>query len=289
MKKIPVCFLLLLSSYLLQAQQSFVKVKGQQFVVDGKPYYYIGTNYWYGSLLALKTDPVHGKERLKKELDFLKARGVTNLRVLVGAEGAGKINGVDRVDPAFQTAQGVFNEEVLNGLDFLLMEMSKRQMYAVLYLSNNWEWSGGFLQYLNWNGEISDTTLKRKLSWDEQRDYTSRFYSCESCKNDYRKQLEYIFNHKSSYTGKTYDHEPAIMAWELANEPRPMRVKAIDSYKNWISLTAAYIKSVDKNHLVTIGTEGFMGTEESYDLFKEIHGNEHIDYLTIHIWPKNWG
>lgn len=150
-KKIVLSVSLLLSSYHLQAQSTFVKVEGQQFMLNGKAYYYIGTNYWYGGMLALNNDPVHGKGRLIKELDFLKRQGVTNLRVLVGAEGVGRINGVDRVYPPLQTEQGSFNIDVLESLDFLLMEMGRRKMHAVLYLSNNWEWSGGFLQYLHWD------------------------------------------------------------------------------------------------------------------------------------------
>lgn len=288
-KSIFFTILSLLSISLSYAQKDFVKVTNQQFVINEKPYYYIGTNYWYGGLLALQKDPVRGKQRLIKELDFLEAQGINNLRVLVGSEGKGKINGVDRVDPALQSGHGIFNEEILKGLDFLLMEMSKRKMYAVLFLSNNWEWSGGFLQYLNWNGQIDHEILKRKLTWDEQRDYTSKFYNCEDCKADYEKQLNYIFKHKSIYSGKTYASESAIMAWELANEPRAMRAAAIPAYKTWIENTSALIKSMDKNHLVTIGTEGIMGTEESAKLFTQIHQIEHIDYLTLHIWPKNWG
>ncbi|KQM69301.1 beta-mannosidase [Pedobacter sp. Leaf216] len=271
------------------AQQSFVKQKGHQFLIGEKPYYYIGTNYWYGGLLALEKDPARGKLRLIKELDFLKSKGINNLRVLVSSEGEGKINGVVRVKPALQTQHNVFDTALMKGLDFLLMEMGRRKMYAVLYLSNNWEWSGGFMQYLNWNGKIDNDTLKRKLTWDEQRDYTSKFYSCDACKADYQKQVYFVLQHKNAYTGKKYINEPAIMAWELANEPRPMRLEAIGAYKAWITNSASYIKSMDKNHLVTIGTEGFMGTEENLDLFKEIHAGVNIDYLTIHIWPKNWG
>jgi len=271
------------------AQQSaFVKKAGHQFQLGGKPYYYIGANYWYGGLLALQQDPARGKERLIRELDFLKAHGITNLRVLAGSEGSGKISAVDRVEPALQKEHQIFDAAVLKGLDFLLMEMGKRKMYAVLYLSNNWEWSGGFLQYLNWNGQLADTTMRRKLSWDEQRDYTSKFYECKGCLQDYRKQLDFILRRKNSYTGKKYTEEPAIMAWELANEPRPMRGTAIAAYKAWIAGTAAYIKSTDPNHLITIGTEGVIGTEEQPAVFKEIHADKHIDYLTIHIWPKNW-
>lgn len=290
MFRIILLFTLILSFSASNAQKSaFVKSLGHQFVINGAPYYYVGANYWYGGLLALQKDTIKGKQRLVKELDFLKSQGVNNLRILVGSEGEGKINGVDRVKPALQAQHLVFNAELLKGLDFLLVEMAKRKMYAVLFLSNNWEWSGGFLQYLNWNGQIDNETLKRKLNWDEQRDYTSKFYSCEACKSDYQKQLKFILGHKNTYSGKKYVNEPAIMAWELANEPRPMRTDAIEAYKNWISTTAGYIKSIDKNHLVTIGTEGFMGTDENWDLFKEIHADKNIDYLTIHIWPKNWG
>ena len=285
-------FLLLVLIFAMLAasaqQSTFVKRIGHQFRVAGKPYYYIGANYWYGGLLALQRDPERGKQRLIKELDFLKSKGISNLRVLAGSEGFGKISAVDRAEPALQKDHQIFDLEVLKGLDFLLMELAKRKMYAVLYLSNNWEWSGGFMQYLNWNGQLADTTMRRKLSWDEQRDYTSKFYSCTGCLLDYRKQLDFILRHKNAYTGKKYRDEPAIMAWELANEPRPMRETAIAGYKEWISGTASYIKSIDPNHLITIGTEGVIGTESQPELYKEIHADKHVDYLTIHIWPKNW-
>ncbi len=292
--KNPVFSLIMVCTSLFYAQPAksqspgFVKVKNQHFYIDNKPYYYIGANYWYGGLLALQKDPARGKERLIKELDFLKSNGITNLRVLVGAEGAGQINGVSRVKPALQTEMGVYNDDILIGLDFFLSEMNKRKMYAVLYLSNNWEWSGGFLQYLNWHGLIDRDILKRKLTWDEQRDYTSKFYTCAPCLANYKDQVEHVLNHVNKITGKPYTEEPAIMAWELANEPRPMRPGVITEYKAWINATAEFIKSKDKNHLVTIGSEGMMGTEENPQLFKEIHQFSAVDYLTIHIWPKNW-
>ena len=42
------------------AQQGFVQRKNHQFVVNGQPYYYIGTNYWYGSVLGLEKDKKKG-------------------------------------------------------------------------------------------------------------------------------------------------------------------------------------------------------------------------------------
>jgi mannan endo-1,4-beta-mannosidase len=267
---------------------SLVSVKNHQFYANGKPYYFIGTNYWYGSLLGLKKDKKKGVERLRRELDFLKANGVTNLRIMAGAEGEGMINGVVRVAPPLQPEQGKFNETVLDGLDLILAEMSKRDMKAVIFFSNNWEWSGGFQQYLTWNNRVPDDKKTRKLSWDELRDTVSQFYGCEPCKESYNKQVNLILNRTNKYTKKKYTEDATIMSWELANEPRPMRPVANAAYRKWIADVAAMIKSKDPNHLVTIGHEGLMGTE-SLELFEEIHADRNVDYLTIHIWAKNWG
>ena len=150
----------------LSANTSFVSASQHQFFISKRPYQYIGANYLYGGLIG---NDEKGKQRIRKELDFLSLKGVNNLRVLAGAEGTGQINGLLRVEPALQPQAGVFNLDLLKGLDFLLVEMGKRNMKAVIYLSNNWEWSGGFLQYLNWNGLIADSVFRRKLSWDEFR------------------------------------------------------------------------------------------------------------------------
>jgi len=269
----------------LSAQTSFVTTKNHQFLISDHPYYYIGANYWYGGLIG---NDEKGKQRIRTELDFLKLKGVTNLRVLAGAEGSGQINGVPRVEPALQPKAGVFKTDLLKGLDFLLVEMGKRDMKAIIFLSNNWEWSGGFLQYLNWNGQIADSVLKRKLNWDELRDYVSKFYTCSSCNDMYKVQVKLIVDRTNTITGKKYKEDNAIMAWELVNEPRPMRPAAIPAFVSWIHTTAAYIKSLDKKHLVTTGNEGEMGSE-TIEVFTQIHADQNIDYATIHIWPKNWG
>lgn len=264
---------------------SFVKSESGHFTINGQPYYYIGANYWYAGLEA---NDKAGKKRIAQELDFLQKQGVNNLRVLAGGEGKGQINGVPRVEPALQTAPGKFNEKLLNGLDYLLVEMNKRNMKAVIYFSNNWEWSGGFLQYLNWNGLISDSVLRRKLTWDEQRDYVAKFYSSDICIRQYEQQVKLVLQRVNKITGKKYVDDATIMAWEIANEPRPMRPSANEPYAKFLANTAAMIKQIDSRHLLTIGNEGEMGTEDM-PLFAAIHADKNIDYATIHIWPKNWG
>ena len=126
---------------------SLVSVQDGQFVRNGKPFTYIGTNFWYGPILA--SEGRGGNyQRLTQELDTLKALGITNLRVLVGGDGADGV--FSRVEPTLQTAPGVYNDTLLVGLDRFLVELGKRDMQAVLFLNNSWEWSGGYGQYLEW-------------------------------------------------------------------------------------------------------------------------------------------
>ena len=266
----------------------FVSVKGHVLYRNKAAYSFVGANYWYGGLLGLEKDKNRGVLRLRRELDFLKANGVMNLRLLAGAEGSGVMNGVTRVGPPLQPLPGEFDEKVLDGLDLVLFEMGKRNMTAVIFLSNNWEWSGGFQQYLIWNGMIPDEWLTKKPSWDELRDLTAQFYSCQVCKDGYNRQVRFILSRKNKYSGKKYTDDTAIMAWELANEPRPMRPAANDAYRRWIADSAAMIKAHDKNHMVTIGHEGWIGTQD-IAIYEAINADTNIDYMTIHIWPKNWG
>jgi mannan endo-1,4-beta-mannosidase len=90
-------------------------------------------------------------------------------------------------------------------------------------------------------------------------------------------------NYVKTFVGR-YANEPTILAWELANEPRCKGSSGCAFLKinygiiltcfvcilrttsgtcntttvtNWISEMSAYIKSIDSNHLVAVGDEGF--------------------------------
>lgn len=270
------------------AAQGFVEVRDHQLYRDGRPYRFIGTNYWYASLLPLEKDASRGIGRLRRELDFLKKQGITNLRLMAGAEGSGLLNGVPRVGPPLQPEAGKFDARVLDGLDRVLVEMAKRDMTAVIFLTNNWEWSGGFQQYLLWHNVIDQKWRTQKPSWDELRDIVAKFYGCRNCVDDQHKQIQYVLQRRNRITGKLYIDDPTIMAWELANEPRPMRPSSNEAYKNWIGETSRLIRSLDKKHLITTGHEGWIGTQD-IAMFESVHSFPTVDYLTIHIWPKNWG
>ncbi len=269
------------------AQPGFVRARGPRFELNGQPYRYIGANYWYGGLLA--TQGPAGQARLAKELDFLQQHGVTNLRVMVGAEGLN--HGYKyRVLQPLQTEPGKFDENIARGLDYLLAELDKRQMKAVLHFTNTWEWSGGLSQYLEWNGYPNQPLPKDPdYSWNKFQQYIAQFYTCEPCKEQVATYIRYVLARTNSLTHKKYVNDPAIMAWEIINEPRPMLPAATPAFEAWMRQTAALVKSIDKNHLLTTGSEGDIATDNDMAVYERLHADPNIDYLTIHIWPKNWG
>jgi mannan endo-1,4-beta-mannosidase len=168
-----ICMLFI--SQLLFAQDNFVKQEGSSFILKGKPYKFIGTNYWYGGLLALKGN--EGKRRLRKELNFLVRKGVTNLRVMLGAEGTSAYKFRISNKDVLQPQQGEFRDSVLYGLDYLLDEMRKRNMKAILHFTNTWEWSGGLAEYLKWNNYPDSPNPKDEgYNWDSYRQYITQFY-----------------------------------------------------------------------------------------------------------------
>lgn len=285
-RKVIVILLLALCGPVAKAQTGIVKVKGHQFMINGKPYHYIGANYWYGGLPSVIKGEA-GKKRLQTELDFLKKNGVTNLRVMVGAEGISEYP--FRVAESDQPRQGVYDDKLLTGLDYFLQQAGRRNMKAVLFLTNTWEWSGGFGQYLQWNGYGPQPLPHTDAyNWDKSKAYITQFFTCDSCKLALNKYIKHIITRINTYTHKEYVNDPAIMAWELCNEPRPMGKANVPQYKQWISQTAALIKGLDKHHLVTTGSEGDIADDYDMPVYRAVHADKNIDYLTIHIWPKNW-
>ena len=266
--------------------KGLVKVKNGRFEMDKRPYKFIGVNYWPAAHLGMKSGP-GDQARLLKELDFLRAQGVRNIRVLVSSEGDSSFP--LRVSPSYQPQKGRYNEEVLKGLDFLLVESGKRNLKLVLFFTNNWEWSGGFGQYLEWNG-VGKTPLPKSegWTWDGYRDYISKFYTCKDCIQQVNSLISKVVTRVNSISGKPYKSDPAIFSWELANEPRPMRPAANEAYQKWVQETSLLIKKLDQNHMVATGIEGDVAYDFDMSEYKKAHRNSTVDYLTLHIWPKNW-
>lgn len=260
--------------------------EGTNFIKDGKEYRYIGTNMWYASILGSEGEG-GDRERLCRELDRLKSIGVTNLRILSGPDAGSAL--ANPAKPYLQTAPGVLNDTLLTGLDFVIAELDKRGMDAVIYLNNAWDWSGGYGFYLKECGYGDSPNANIDGGYARYVDYCADFSRCEEAQKLYFDYVKAIVSRKNSITGRYYKDEPAIMAWQLCNEPRPFAADVKEQFAGWLAHAAALIKSIDPNHLVSTGSEGKFGCEWDIELFERIHADKNIDYITIHIWPVNWG
>ena len=70
--------------------------------------------------------------------------------------------------------------------------------------------------------------------------------------------------------------------------------------QDWVSEMAAYVKSIDSNHLLEIGLEGFYGESipnrklinPGYQMvgtdFISNNRVPHVDFATIHLYPDQW-
>jgi mannan endo-1,4-beta-mannosidase len=267
----------------------FVQSDGTRFTLGGKPYRYVGANIWYGAYLGAKA-PIGNRERLKRELDALVKLGVTNLRVLASAEEGPLRNSVK---PGFRTRGKAWNPALLDGLDFCLAEMAKRNMKAVLYLTNFWEWSGGMATYLYYvTGKYVDMGDPAH-PWPAFPNATAQFYANKQAVALMHDWVRALVGRTNGITGTPYKDDPTIMSWQLANEPRPggspeTAKPLLPAFYEWVQGTCALIKSIDRNHLVSTGSEGLKGTVESPEIFLKEHSFPEVDYCTAHIWPLNW-
>jgi len=268
-------------------KSDFVAAEGIDFKLHNQSYHYVGANIWYGAYLGADSD-YGNRARLIKELDDLKDLGVVNLRVLASSELSPLKNSLD---PAFRTKTS-YNEALLEGLDFLMVELARRDMRAVLYLTNFWEWSGGMSTYNYWtNGGHYIDMGDPAHPWPEFADESSKFYKNQPAIALYHDYIRKLVGRVNVISGKPYKDDVALMAWQLCNEPRAGGEtsgvhKNAEAYLDWIASSCALIRSIDPNHMISLGHEGLMGIEGDEALLIKAH--EHIDYLTAHIWPLNW-
>ena len=266
--------------------KEFARVENGEFYIGDSVYRYVGTNFWYGAILASEGRG-GDRERLARELDLMQKIGIDNVRVLVGADGREGIP--SHVQPVLQTAPGVYNDTLLQGLDYLMAELEKRNMKAVLFLNNAWEWSGGYGSYLEWAGE-GEAPVPSIDGWPQYMEYVSHFVTNDSAKKLALDHVKNMVSRINTVTGEPYSESPAIFSWQIANEPRVFseNPESKEAFADWILETARTIKSIDPNHMVSTGSEGRHGCEQDIDLWNKIHTYPEIDYGIVHLWPYNW-
>lgn len=248
--------------------------------------------------------------RLIVELDQMALKGINHLRIMASSEGSPTTQPF-RMSPQLMNSPGQYNEELFRGLDICLDEMSKRGMRATMTLNNEWQWSGGFAQYISW---ANNETIPYPSSWnmtkEPQRsvprtgwgDYTNtadgaapygefeafanQMYTNEKAEAWYTDHIKKILSRRNTINGRLYTEDPTIMTWQLANEPQSIDlISNQKSFYPWIQRISSLIRELAPKQLITVGLESKQGEL----VFTSVHNFSSIDYATSHCWVQNWG
>ncbi|KAG9150405.1 hypothetical protein Leryth_014595 [Lithospermum erythrorhizon] len=177
---------------------------------------------------------------------------------------------------------------MFQGLDFVISEARKYGMKLILSLVNNYENLGGKKQYVEW----AKNTGQQIQSEDD-------FFTNSVVKEFYRNHIKAVLTRHNTITGVSYKDDPTIMAWELMNEPRCNSDVSGSTIQEWVTEMATYLKSIDKNHLLEAGLEGFYGQSDAYKQHYNLNFQtgtdfiannqiQDIDFATVHSYPDQW-
>ena len=158
-------------------------------------------------------------------------------------------------------------------LDYVVSAAEKKGVKLVLPLLNNWNDLGGINTYTTAFGGT----------------HTS-FYTDAASQAAYKAWIKLIVNR--------YKSSSAIFSWELCNEPRCSGCST-SVITNWATSISAYIKSLDPNHMVALGDEGWLTPplgdgSYAYSGYEGVDFTQNLaiktlDYGTFHLYPDQWG
>jgi mannan endo-1,4-beta-mannosidase len=293
-----VLFVILISSsslFLVNAVPAgFVSPSGTKFVKDGAPFYYAGTNCYYPNYApnvmidGSMSDAAAMKLRVFRLWAFLDCGTKTgDLTFTNNADGLGQKNNcyIQYWDPVTRAPAYNTGDNGLKKLDYIIYKASQNGVKVWLPFTNNWIDFGGMKQYCLWLG------LSNK----------DDFYTNPTIKQYYKNYISMLLNRTNTYTGIKYKDDPTIFAWELANEPRCESDTTGNTLVNWATEMSQYVKSIDPNHMVDVGDEGFynipyaQGEDRSYCS----HGSSGVDFIRLlkiptidfgsyHLYPDSW-
>lgn len=269
----------------------FVKRDESELRLNGKPFRFGGANNYY---LMYKSQAMVD--------DVLTTAAANNFNVIrmwgsleIGnQDGSNSING--KSDGVyFQYWNGsapAYNdgEDGLKRLDYAIYKAGQLNLKLVIPFVNNWNAFGGIDQYVRWRGG----------------QYHDEFYTDPLIRQWYKNWIAHLLNRTNSYTGVQYKNDPTIMTWELANEPRCKSAGAYpasptcttQTLTTWADEMSTYIKSIDKNHLVSVGDEGFYCIPGATDWTENCGEGvdtiaftrlKNIDVMSLHLYPDSWG
>jgi mannan endo-1,4-beta-mannosidase len=268
---------------------AFVKTSGTQFSLNGQRFVVAGANNYY---LGFESDSmVQSVFNLAGKLELNALRTWAFLDCGSAPSGTTPANAKDGIYFHWlNSASGkpAFNDgpDGLERLDRTIALAEVKGMRLILPLVNYWDDFGGVNQYLQWFG----------LTGREQ------FYLHPEVKDAYRNYVEHLLLRVNTKTNRRYRDEPAILAWELANEPRCVKPSGSPLSNGnevllaWVDEMSSFIRSLDSNHLIGVGDEGYFRHSFAFgnNLYngsfgvdcEKLLGLRNVDFGTCHLYPE---
>ena len=260
----------------------FVQVDGARFVVDGKPFRFVGANV---AVMYRDDDRRYMGETLQQAAQA----GIKVVRVWASGEG-----GPDDVKPiadyndwprthSFRNKPDQWNEAEFAFLDLVLEQAAHDGLRVQLCLGNWWRDTGGITQYLRWSGINGADDDKAPFGINAEK--AMQFYTNATARRLYRAHVEKIATRRNSVTGVMYRDDPTIFGYELMNEAQCLTGRWTER-RAWLAEMSTYLKSLDPDHLIAPGDWGYRSAAERREWLAD-HALPQIDYCDVHNYPRD--
>jgi mannan endo-1,4-beta-mannosidase len=241
---------------------NLIGVRNGHFDDNGSRLKIVGANNYYA---AFATDAMR-----TAVIDAAKRIGLNTLRCPAFLDATWRGAYFQSWNPATNRPEVNTGENGLQRLDHLIADAEQAGIRLILPLVNHWPDFGGMDRYVEWF---------QAASRDD-------FYRDPSIREVYQSYVRQILTRQNTVTGRAYQDEPAILAWELANEPRCDARDGGAILLEWVRDMSRWIKQNDPNHLLGVGDEGFFG-KHGVDCNAFLNVPD-IDFGTFHLYPQAW-
>ncbi|KAJ7772277.1 glycoside hydrolase [Mycena metata] len=258
------------------AQTGFVKTSGTRFTLNGAKYTLFGTNAYWLPLTQYSTADIN------TAFNDIVTSGATTVRTW----GFNEVTAPTTFGAYFHLWSGSTATVNTGATDTVIASAKAHGIRLIISLTNNWSDFGGM-----------DVYTAQILGSGQPHDL---FYTNPTIITAFKAYVQAVVTR--------YVNEPTILLnGLLANEPRCAGSNTVASANctvatitTWASTISAFIKSIDPNHLVAIGDEGFFNEPGSHNFDFVYQGSLGIDFAanmkiptidfgTFHMYPSSWG
>lgn len=289
-----------------RTRMNFVTVDGTVFM-DGEEEFRVAGFNVYNVVERWMISP----DEVQHALDTLSKDGVSVIRIFAHTTNP---------EYPFQSLHDAreYNDAAFRALDDILYLCEKRNIRVLMSLADTWMYHGGVQWYVDLSETletIPDAAIVPQGDFDfsklseEQTAYLKKrqtmFFHDTGARDLYKHHIRTILERPNSRKGGLmYKDDPTIFGFGLLNEMRcelKYDANCETNVPKFLEDITRYFRSIDLNHLLTVGEEGFYSSSspsradnpgtwaegQGQDFLRD-HSIEGISYASIHVWSKNW-